>query len=93
MEHVFFALLNLWLDDGGSSGIIANFYDKHGLTQQGNVEFMRNFGLEKTIYFVLIDAAPKQISSLSTENHVSATFTLISICLSFQDLLQKMECF
>jgi len=49
--------------------------------------------LKKTIYFVLIDAAPKQISSLSTENHVSATFTLISICLSFQDLLQKMECF
>ena len=47
----FFALLNLWLDDGGSSGIIANFYDKHGLTQQGNVEFMRNFGLEKNYLF------------------------------------------
>jgi len=38
----FLALFNLWLDDGGK---LANFYDNHGLTLQGNVEFMRNFGL------------------------------------------------
>ena len=49
----FLALLNLWLDDGGK---LANFYDKHGLTLQGNVEFMRNFGLEKNNLF-RVDAA------------------------------------
>ena len=42
----YLALFNRWLDDGGT---VANFYDKPGLTHrlQGNVEFMRNFGLEK----------------------------------------------
>ena len=53
--------LNLWLDDGGA---IANFYDKHGLTQQGNVEFMRNFGLEQNNLF-RVDAAPKKHMSPS----------------------------
>jgi len=38
-----------------------------------------------------VDAAPNHIPSLLTENHMAATFTLISICLSFQDLLRKME--
>jgi len=53
------ALSNLWLDDGNT---IANFYDKHGLTQQGNVEFMRNFGLENNLYFALTLRQKKYVS-------------------------------
>ena len=44
--------------------------------------------LKKTIYFV---STPREHMSVSTENHMAATFTLISICLSFQDLQRKRE--
>ena len=64
------ALSNLWLDDGG--GTIANFYDKHGLTQQGNVEFMRNFGLEKQFVFCVDAALKKHMSpSFDRQSHGS----------------------
>jgi len=35
--------------------------------------------LKKTIYFV---STPREHMSVSTENHMAATLTLISICLS-----------
>ena len=44
--------------------------------------------LKKTIYFV---STPREHMSVSTENHMAATLTLISICLSFQDLQRKRE--